>query len=78
MTSPVAWMGLRTCLVFSFWASVKEGDVGGPGLAGPDRTGPGAGGGGMNVTLLGFGFPMTSPVSWMRFTDSFGFLFGPA
>jgi hypothetical protein len=38
-------MGLRTGLVFSFWAGVKEGDVGGPGPAGPDRTGPGRSGG---------------------------------
>ncbi len=32
--------------------------------------------GGMNVTVLGFGYSMTSPVGWMRFTDLFGFLFG--
>ncbi len=27
----------------------------------------------MNVTKLGFGFSITSPVVWMRFTDLFGF-----
>jgi hypothetical protein len=29
----------------------------------------------MNVTIPSFGFSMTSPVSWMRFTDLFGFFF---
>ncbi len=29
----------------------------------------------MNVTILGFGFSMTSPVAWMRFTGLFGVFF---
>ncbi len=54
-------------MFFSFWASVKECDVGGPGGEG----------GGMNVTILGFGFSVTSPVAWMRLIrDLFGFLCG--
>jgi hypothetical protein len=50
---------------FSFWAIVKEAAVGGRCWRDERR-------------YSAFGFSMTSPVSWMKFTDLFGFLFGPA